>query len=83
METVHVHVWMNSLVIILQGELKGNTVKLIRIDCRDGFVKMALNFDIKFVEMLSLAVYLLSPSYPPSAASHSQMSPVYTRTSLI
>jgi hypothetical protein len=44
-------------VIILQGELKGNTGKLIGIDGRDGIVKMDMNQDIKIVDMPSLAVY--------------------------
>lgn len=48
----------NSSVIILQGELKGNTGKLIGIDGRDGIVKMDLNLDIKIVDMPSLAVYV-------------------------
>jgi len=48
----------NSSVIILGGELKGNTGKLIGIDGRDGIVKMDLNLDIKIVDMPSLAVYV-------------------------
>ena len=44
-------------LIILQGELKGNTGKLIGIDGRDGIVKMDMNQDIKIVDMPSLAVY--------------------------
>jgi hypothetical protein len=40
-----------------QGELKGNTGKLIGIDGRDGIVKMDMNQDIKIVDMPSLAVY--------------------------
>ena len=48
----------NSSVMILQGELKGNTGKLIGIDGRDGIVKMDMNQDIKIVDMPSLAVYV-------------------------
>ncbi len=44
-------------VIILQGELKGNTGKLIGIDGCDGIVKMDMNQDIKVVDMPFLAVY--------------------------
>jgi len=47
----------NNSVIILQGELKGSTGKLIGIDGRDGIVKMDLGMDIKIQDMASLAVY--------------------------
>jgi len=47
----------NCNVIILGGELKGQTGKLIGIDGRDGIVKIDVNFDIKIVDMPSLAVY--------------------------
>jgi hypothetical protein len=79
LETVPVQ--KNSSVIILQGELKGNTGKLIGIDGRDGIVKMDLNQDIKIVDVRSLAVYVPSPSYPPTVTSHSPMSPVPTSPS--
>jgi len=48
----------NCSVIILQGELKGSTGKLIGIDGRDGIVKMDLNSDIKIVDMPLLAVHV-------------------------
>lgn len=48
----------NSSVIILSGELKGSTGKLIGIDGRDGIVKMDLNSDIKIVDMPLLAVHV-------------------------
>lgn len=48
----------NSTVIILRGDLKGMTGKLIGIDGGDGIIKMDLNFDIRIVDMPCVAAYV-------------------------